>query len=99
MPPLEDKTVLSDEVLAAELAGLEGWEKQGRAIVRRYLFSNFAEITGFVKHLAAVIEATGHHPDVILDTVTRSVTVTLITHSERAVTRADVEFARQLNAF
>lgn len=98
MSATEDKTVLSDEALAAELAGLEGWSQQGRAIVRRYLFGNFADITRFMTHLAATIEATNHHPDAILDTTTRSVTVTLITHSERAVTRADVEFARALNA-
>lgn len=99
MPPTEDKTVLTDEALAAQLADIEGWEKQGKAIVRRYLLPNFAEITRFMKHLAATIEATNHHPDAILDTTTRSVTVTVTTHSKGSVTQADVDFAKALNAF
>lgn len=96
---VEDKSILSDDALAAALAGLTGWEKQGKAIVRRYLLPNFAEITRFMKHLAATIEATNHHPDAILDTTTRSVTVTVVTHSAGAVTQADVDFAARLNAF
>ncbi len=96
---VEDKTLLSDDALAAALAGLTGWEKQGKAIVRRYLLPNFTEITRFMKHLAATIEATNHHPDAILDTTTRSVTVTVVTHSAGAVTQADVDFATALNDF
>lgn len=96
---VEDKTLLSDDALAAALAGLTGWEKQGKAIVRRYLLPNFTEITRFMMHLAATIEATNHHPDAILDTTTRSVTVTVVTHSAGAVTQADVDFATALNDF
>ena len=99
MPPLEDKTVLDDQALASQLKSIEGWEKQGKAIVRRYLLPNFSEITRFMKHLAATIEDTNHHPDAILDTTTRSVTITVTTHSEGAVTQADVDFAKALNAF
>lgn len=99
MPTVENKTALSDEELARQLADLTGWEHQGKAIVRRYLLPNFAEITRFMKHLAATIEATNHHPDAILDTTTRSVTVTLTTHATGSVTQADVDFARALNSF
>lgn len=94
----ENKSLLSDEDLGAALADLPGWERQGKAIVRRFLFATFAEITGFMKHLAATIEATNHHPDAILDTTTRSVTITLTTHSAGRVTQADVDFARALGA-
>ncbi len=62
MSPVENKTVLSPEDLAAQLAGLAGWEHQGKAIVRRYLLPNFAEITRFMKHLAATIEASNTIP-------------------------------------
>lgn len=96
---IEDKSLLTDEELAAELEGLEGWSKQGKAIVRRYLFDNFGAITAFMKHLAQTIEDNNHHPDAILDTTTRSVTITVTTHSEGQVTRADVDFAKALNAF
>jgi len=99
MSPVENKTVLTEAALAEQLATIDGWEKQGKAIVRRYLLPNFAEITRFMKHLAATIEATNHHPDAILDTTTRSVTVTVTTHSAGAVTQADVDFAKALNSF
>lgn len=100
MAASEDKTILEEQELAVELDRLPGWSKQGKAIVRRWLFDNFQQITGFMKHLAATIEATNHHPDAILDTTTRSVTITVVTHSVGGkITRADVEFARQLNAF
>lgn len=96
---VENKAVLSDAALDDALAGLDGWSKQGRAIVRRWLFDSFGEITRFMTHLAATIEATNHHPDAMLCTTTRSVTVTVTTHSAGRVTQADVDFARALNGF
>jgi 4a-hydroxytetrahydrobiopterin dehydratase len=95
---MEDKTVLGAPAIAAALAELPGWSHQGRAVVRRYCFAEFGALTTFVKHLAQCIEDTNHHPDVILDTVTRSATVTLTTHSEGRVTQADLDFARALDA-
>lgn len=99
MPAAENKSVLSADQLTAAVTTLEGWEHQGKAIVRRFLLPNFSEITRFMKHLAATIEATNHHPDAILDTTTRSVTITVTTHSAGTVTQADVDFARALNEF
>jgi 4a-hydroxytetrahydrobiopterin dehydratase len=97
--PTEDKSAVSDEDLAIAVARLEGWQHQGRAIVRRWALASFADITRFMTHLAATIAATNHHPDVILCTVTRSVTVTVTTHSAGRVTRADLDFAAALNTF
>ncbi len=96
---VENKAVLSDAALDDALAGLDGWSKQGRAIVRRWLFDSFGEITRFMTHLAATVEATNHHPAAMLCTTTRSVTVTVTTHSAGRVTQADVDFARALNGF
>ncbi|MCC7492245.1 MAG: 4a-hydroxytetrahydrobiopterin dehydratase [Fimbriimonadaceae bacterium] len=99
MAAVEDKTVLTAEALAAALPALTGWEQQGKAIVRRYLFGTFGDITRFMRHLAETIAATNHHPDVILCTTTRSVTVTVTTHSAGRVTQADLDFAVALNQF
>jgi len=97
--PLEDKTRVSEEELQEALKSLEGWVKEGKAITRRFFFERWGDITRFMKHLAATIEATNHHPNVILDTTTRTVTVSVTTHSEGGITRADLEFARRLNEF
>ena len=99
MAATEDKSTLTDEQLKAALTALDGWSWQGKAIVRRYLFQRFGDITRFMKHLADTIELANHHPDAILDTTTRSVTVTVTTHSAGRVTQADVDFARALNTF
>ncbi|MCS7225193.1 MAG: 4a-hydroxytetrahydrobiopterin dehydratase [Armatimonadetes bacterium] len=97
--PIEDKTPVSEEELAEALQELEGWVKEGRAITRRFLFDKWGDITKFMLHLAKTIEETNHHPDAILDTTTRTVTVSVTTHSAGTVTRSDVEFARRLNRF
>ncbi len=52
-----------------------------------------------MKHLAKVIEETNHHPDVILHTATRTITVSTTTHSEGGLTVADIELAQKLNQF
>lgn len=95
----ENKTVLSEDELQTRLSSISGWRQEGKAIVRRFGFENFKDITGFMKHLAATIEAQNHHPDAILDTLTRTVTITVMTHSEGAITQADIDFAEGLNAF
>lgn len=62
-------------------------------------FEKWSEMTSFMKHLAKTIAETNHHPDVTLDTGSKSVIVTVSTYSERTITRADIDFARRLNEF
>jgi len=93
----EDKRPLDAAEVAAALAGLPGWEHLGRALTRRFACATFAEITSLMKHLAATIEGTSHHPDVVLCTATRTITVTTTTHSAGGLTQADVDFARALS--
>ncbi len=97
--PIEDKTSVTEQELEQALQELEGWVKEGRAITRRFRFQKWSDITRFMVHLAKTIEETNHHPDAILDTTTRTVTVSVTTHSAGTVTRSDVEFARRLNQF
>ncbi len=94
--PVEDKTPVAGGELQDAVRQLDGWVI---SITKRFRFDKWADLTRFLDHLAKTVEATNHHPDVILDTGSRSVIVTVTTHSERTVTRADLEFARRLNEF
>jgi len=50
------------------LAQVPGWELTlgGRAIKRRFIFKDFAAPLAFVNKIAAIAEAEGHHPDLML---------------------------------
>lgn len=94
---IEDKTKLTAEEVDAELASLVGWQREGTVISRAFTMTNFKDITAFLNHLVRTITEQNHHPDFSLDTGTRTVAVHVTTHSEGAVTRADLLFARTLN--
>ena len=47
--------------------------------------------------LTRTITEQNHHPDFSLDTGKRTIAVSVTTHSEGAVTRSDILFARPLN--
>lgn len=96
MAAIEDKTPVAGGELQEALKELDGWVI---SITKRFKFEKWSDITEFMHHLAETIAETNHHPDVILDTGSKSVIVTVTTHSERTVTVADVEFAKRLNRF
>ncbi len=93
---MENKTPVTGGELQEAVKDLDGWVI---SITKRFRFEKWSDITKFMKHLAETIAATNHHPDVTLDTGSKSVIVTVTTHSERTVTKADIEFARRLNEF
>ena len=93
----EDKSTLSAEEVDVELQTLQGWSRDGIVISRDFVFANFKDITSFLNHLTATITEQNHHPDFSLDTGKRTISVAVTTHSEGAVTKSDVLFARTLN--
>ncbi len=96
---MEDKRILSNEELDTALVSLAGWQRDGIVIRRDFVMANFADITSFLRHVVDTIATHNHHPDFSLDTATRTITVSVTTHSEGALTRADVDFATTLNAW
>lgn len=93
----EDKTTLSAEEVDAEVQILTGWQRTGTIISRDFVFDNFKDITSFLNYLTRTITDQNHHPDFSLDTGKRTIAVSVTTHSEGAVTKSDVLFARTLN--
>ena len=95
----EDKTTLTAAEVDAELETLSGWSRNGIIISRDFVFQNFRDITSFLNHLTKTITDQNHHPNFSLDTDKKTIAVSVTTHSEGAVTRSDVLFARTLNAW
>jgi 4a-hydroxytetrahydrobiopterin dehydratase len=88
--------LLGSNEIEAKLADLDGWERQGDAIVKSFERGDFVGSVRFVDSLVEPAEAMGHHPDVAISWAT--VTVTISTHSEGGLTAADFELAAKIEA-
>ena len=86
---------LTDAEIAAGLAKLPGWARQGDAIVKRYTFTAFAEGIRFVDRAAVLADAADHHPDIDIRWTT--VTMSLSTHSAGGITAKDVALAARID--
>ena len=97
--PSEDTTPLSAAEVDALLPTLEGWTRSEAVLARTFVFTTFPAITAFLTHLVRTMTAHNHHPDFSLNTGLKMVYVALTTHSEQAITQADLQFARALNTW
>jgi 4a-hydroxytetrahydrobiopterin dehydratase len=88
--------LLGDSEIEQRLGGLEGWRREGTAIVREFRFDDFVGSVGFVNRLLEPAEEMNHHPDLAISWNT--VTVTVSTHSEGGLTAADFELASKIDA-
>lgn len=87
---------LDDAAIDAALGELEGWSRDGDALVAEYRFTDFAEAFGFLARMAVVSEAMNHHPE--WSNVWNRVSVRMTTHDAGGITDLDVEWARRAQA-
>jgi 4a-hydroxytetrahydrobiopterin dehydratase len=87
---------LSDEEVEERLDAVEGWEREGAAIVKEFDNGDFKGSVEFVNRLTPEAEEMNHHPD--LEISWKTVTVTITTHSEGGLTEGDFELARRIDA-
>jgi 4a-hydroxytetrahydrobiopterin dehydratase len=88
--------LLSDEEIEARLAELDGWERDGDAITKRFKGDDFMSSVELVNRIAPVAEEMNHHPDLAISW--NEVTVTITTHSEGGLTANDFELAGRIDA-
>jgi 4a-hydroxytetrahydrobiopterin dehydratase len=86
---------LGEEEIEAALESLDGWTRDAEAITKPFERGDFMGSVGLVDAIAPVAEEMGHHPDLAISWDT--VTVTITTHSEGGLTRADFELARRID--
>ena len=87
--------VLSDDEVDAAAADLNGWQRTDGALRRSVTFPAFLDGIEAVDRVAEHAEFTDHHPDI--DIRWRTVTFTLVTHSEGGITARDVQMAREID--
>jgi 4a-hydroxytetrahydrobiopterin dehydratase len=86
---------LNDSEIDERLGALDGWERSGEAIVKRFDNGDFKGSVDFVNRLTPEAEDMNHHPD--LEISWKTVTVTISTHSEGGLTDNDFELARRID--
>ena len=74
------------------LRELEGWQLDGNAIRKQFVFKGFPEAVAFVTRLVPGAEAADHHPDVLINY--KRVTLIYSTHSEGGLTDKDFQGAK-----
>jgi 4a-hydroxytetrahydrobiopterin dehydratase len=89
-------TPLTDDEIAAGLAALDGWERDGDWIRRTVTCANFREAVALIDAVADAAEAADHHPDVELRRY-RRVTFHLTTHAANAITERDLGLAAEID--
>lgn len=88
-------TLLDDAAVDAALVGLEGWRRDGDALVRDLRFPSFMAAIRFIDRVAVLAEAADHHPE--LTNVHWNVGIRLTTHDEGGITDRDVALARAID--
>ncbi len=83
---------LTDDQIRDELARVEGWTLDGKAIRKQFTLEGFPEAVAFVQRLVPDAEAADHHPDITINY--KRVTLSYSTHSEGGLTLKDFDGAR-----
>ncbi|HEY6608295.1 MAG TPA: 4a-hydroxytetrahydrobiopterin dehydratase [Candidatus Limnocylindria bacterium] len=87
---------LTDAEVAAALAGLPEWSRDGNLIRRSARVGGFRAAADLVRAVADVADAADHHPDVHI-TGYRTVTFELTTHAAGAITSRDIGLAAEID--
>ncbi|MDX6651870.1 MAG: 4a-hydroxytetrahydrobiopterin dehydratase [Solirubrobacterales bacterium] len=88
--------LLDEQEIGERLEGLDGWKRDGEAIVKTFERGDFVGSVKFVDSLVEPAEQMGHHPDVAISW--DKVEVTITSHSEGGLTENDFALAKQIDA-
>lgn len=88
--------MLNDQEIATRLAALDGWTREGNAIVKTFRFANYHETLAFVNALAWIAHRSDHHPD--LEVGYNRCRVAFSTHSAGGLTEKDFANAARIDA-
>ena len=86
---------LDEAEIEERLEALEGWTREGDAVVKKFDCGDFAGSVELVNRVAPIAEEMNHHPDLAISWDT--VTVAITTHSEGGLTASDFELAQAID--
>ena len=94
--PCEGGVPAMDDGQACSLLGhVQGWELDGKTLVRTFKFKNFLGSMAFVNKVAELAEAEGHHPDIHISW--NRVNLSLTTHAIGGLSENDFILAAKIN--
>ena len=76
------------------LAGVPGWRRVGKTLVREYRFDRYLDGIRFVNRVAKLAEKQNHHPDIGVRWC--RVALELTTHDEGGLTGRDFRLAKAI---
>jgi 4a-hydroxytetrahydrobiopterin dehydratase len=85
-----------DAEIADLMRNLEGWSREGNAIVKTYRFANYHETMAFVNATAWISHRADHHPDLTVGY--NQCTVFYTTHSSGGLSPKDFDCAAKIDA-
>jgi len=92
----EDTDLLDDATIAARLADLDGWDREGELIRKTFERGDFVGSVRFIDSLVEPAEDMNHHPD--LEMSWDKVTVSITNHAAGGLTESDFELAKRIDA-
>ena len=82
--------------VASAIAPFPRWSLCDGALVANFAFTTYMEGIEFVRHVAEIAEGINHHPDIWIGW--RKVRLSIMTHSQKAITPLDVDFVSRVEA-
>lgn len=81
--------------ILARLPRAKSWERHGDMLVRTWQFPSFRRAIEFVNVVAALVEKTDHHPEIIVNY--RTVRIEMSTHDVGGLTERDFTLIAEIN--
>jgi 4a-hydroxytetrahydrobiopterin dehydratase len=86
---------LSEAEIIERLPTAKGWDRHGDMLVRTWQFPSFRRAMEFVNHVAALLDKSDHHPDLIVQY--RTVRIEMSTHDVGGLTERDFALVAEIN--
>ena len=90
-----DTTPLDTAAVAARLAHLPGWRREGDALARDFVFADFSAAFAFMTRVALLAERQDHHPD--WSNAWNRVAIRLSSHDAGGITLRDFRLAEGID--
>jgi 4a-hydroxytetrahydrobiopterin dehydratase len=88
--------LLTDHEIEERLEDLDGWRREGDAIVRERELADFAAALAWVNEVGQEAEAANHHPDILIHGWNK-VRLSVTNHSAGGLTQADFDLAASID--
>lgn len=85
---------LADAQVELQLQDLEGWTKEGNAIIKTFVFHDFVEAISFMVQASFRAQELEHHPE--WTNIYNQVHVRLTTHDLNGISSHDIRLAKRM---